>query len=229
MQKRNSRKKQAKDTHAPPRQSVKKLKTGIVALDSSLGGGIRIPSALLLIGPPGSGKTAVCVQFAAAGEDSMYIATNNYPEEIKQIAKGLRADLKTEFVDGYSWLIGKAGGVNLSDLTGFLETLDNKLETNKVERVCFDSLSSLFMYNTEKQVEKFVQAMIALVKNKRACMLIAVEDGTLSQEMRNMLEFLTDGTIELKDGKLFIKRVNGIKPKKREFRFAIGTNGVELE
>ncbi len=211
------------------KKKEERLPTGVPLLDRSLGGGLRIPSAVLVIGPPGSGKTALCVQFAASGEDSIYIATNNYPEEIVQIARGMGLELKARFVDGYSWLVGKEGGVDLSDLTGFLEALDNVLSNARVERICFDSLSSLFMYNTDKQVEKFVQAMIALVKDKRACMLLVAEEGTFSQEMHSMLEFLTDGTIELRDNKLFIKRMNGIKPKRVEFRFDVGPKGVELD
>lgn len=46
-----------------PRQSIK---SGVAALDTLLGGGIDRGSSTLLIGPPGSGKSTIAVQYAIA-------------------------------------------------------------------------------------------------------------------------------------------------------------------
>ena len=46
-----------------PKQSIK---SGVAALDTLLGGGIDRGSSTLLIGPPGSGKSTIAVQYAVA-------------------------------------------------------------------------------------------------------------------------------------------------------------------
>lgn len=74
-----------------------RLSTGIVQLDLLLGGGLPQGSSTLLVGTPGSGKTALALQFLAAGcardEPGVYIGLNETPPRILSSARQLGLDL----------------------------------------------------------------------------------------------------------------------------------------
>lgn len=213
------------------------VSTGVRELDDALKGGYPSPSVILLEGPPGAGKTPFCIAFIAKGlaegRKSIYICTNNFPREIRYIAKQIGYDLENAlFIDGYSWLIGEKGdGIAVSslDLTAILENFEEILKKEEVERIALDSISTFFLYHDERIVEKFMQAFAALVKARQACAVVALESGTCSERMRSMLEYLTDGTLRVENETLTISRMLAVKPKWRQTRFAITRKGIEIK
>ena len=139
---------------------------------------------------------------------------------------------KALFIDAYSWIIGKQEGdysISALNPTKILEILEEQLKKGKVENVVLDSLSTMYLYHDEKTIQRFVQGFVAMVKEYEACGMIINEFGTCSEEMNTMLEYLTDGTIFLEKGRLIIEKMAGVNVKKREMRFDITRNGVEVE
>ncbi len=217
--------------------TIKKISTGIKELDKMIKGGFPFPGVILVLGKPGVGKTPFAIAYAhegiMKGQKSIYVCLNNFPEEIKAIAKSIGYDLESaEFIDAYSWLIGKKSeyeDVSALDPTGILELMEEKLKKGPVERVVLDSLSTMFLYHDEKTIQRFVQAFTAMIKEYDASALILVEEGTCSPEMISTLEYLTDGTILLENKKLFIARLVGIEVKKKEAIVNITKKGIEIE
>ncbi len=66
--------------------------TGIVGLDTILGGGLQRNHMFLVEGIPGAGKTTLALQFcmngARAGERVLYITTSESEDEIREVARG---------------------------------------------------------------------------------------------------------------------------------------------
>lgn len=66
-------------------------KTGITGLDDMLGGGIPEGKTILLLAPPGTGKTTICKRFAAETTSEkrklVYIATGYSFDEFKEEMK----------------------------------------------------------------------------------------------------------------------------------------------
>jgi len=214
-----------------------KIKTGVKKLDYYLGGGYPFPSVILVNGKPGVGKTPLAIAFASSniekGNEVIYVCLNNFPSEIKSIAKKIGYSLeKAFFIDAYSWIIGKEEGehsISALNPTKILEILEEQLKKDEVKNVVLDSLSTMYLYHEEKTIQRFVQSFVAMVKENNACGIIINEFGTCSEEMNTMLEYLTDGTIFLEKGRLIIEKMAGTSVKKKEMRFDITKNGVEVD
>lgn len=77
----------------------KQLKSGITAFDKMLGGGIEFGASLLLIGPAGSGKSSLAMQYALAaaeqGERSAIFSFDERIETIFQRAEGIGQHVTT--------------------------------------------------------------------------------------------------------------------------------------
>lgn len=70
---------------------------GVEGLEVMAGGGVGRGTVTGLVGPTGSGKTAICLAFAAAGlregEDVLYVSHNESPARLRQEARHLGLDL----------------------------------------------------------------------------------------------------------------------------------------
>jgi KaiC/GvpD/RAD55 family RecA-like ATPase len=141
------------------------IETGINGLDKILGGGIPAKSTILIMGPPGCGKTTLCQQFVYHGlkstQTAFYITLDSSPDEIKDLMSKYKWDLKPYiakkrvfFLDAYSWKAGGGketetvkvveGGLDINSINMSLADILDKLET-KEKRGVFDSLSTLLL------------------------------------------------------------------------------------
>ena len=212
------------------------IKTGFNALDNNLNGGFPSPSAIIVEGEPNEYKVPFLIGFAAnalkRGKRAIYVCTNDFPENIIKMGREIGYDLsKVDFIDSYSWMIGKesnfksASALNPSKL---LEVFSDTLKKDETECIVFDSLSTFFLYQDKRSVEKFVQMLVALVKDLNAFLLLSVETGTYSDEMEATLKYLTDGVIKVGEGKIEIEYIEGIKINKKEMRLDFSKKGVEI-
>ncbi len=65
---------------------MNRVKTGIPDLDKKIEGGFPVGSSILLVGPPGSGKTTMAHQFIQQGlsekQPGMYTTLDMSPDEV---------------------------------------------------------------------------------------------------------------------------------------------------
>lgn len=210
------------------------ISTGIPRLDSALHGGYASPGVTLLEGAPGSGKTPLGIAFASSalkdGRKTIYIATNNLPDEIKGMARNIGYNVDGAiFMDCYSWLTGVEGEnvFSLLDLNLLLEAFDDMLNENEVECIVLDTLSSFLVHHDEASVLKFVQAFAAMVKSKNSCALTLVESGTCSDSLRASLRYITDIDMFLKDGTIAVRRVATFAHEAMRIPFEVTPEGIK--
>jgi len=188
--------------------------------------------SMVLIGPPGSGKTVLCqnILCEALRNDlsCMSVLTQSPPQETIECMKSLGLDTAIKnpnrfiIVDLYSWVLGEtvSGAYsvsNLSDLAGVNVVLSSAADALGGDSiVVFDTISTLVNYNSEDLTVRFLRSHLARMKKLRNTGFYAVEGGIQTESFYNSLRLLFDGVLELKlienEGKLErLIRVHSLK------------------
>lgn len=174
--------------------------------------GLRKNTIYLLKGPPASGKTVFCftvaLELMKAGNKVICIKTDIPPEECqKHMAHGFNIDLGCpaikglfRLIDAYSWRLQKNSTVlNITDLGQATHILFEVLGGEKQNSfLILDSLSSFVLYNELNSVVKWVEVIIAKMREKGMPGIIVVEEGIHDDAIINMLSVFVDGILETK-------------------------------
>jgi circadian clock protein KaiC len=123
------------------------LKSGVPALDNLLGGGLDPGSATLLVGPAGSGKSAVATQlaFAAAerGEVAALFLFDERPSTLRARSRGLGMPLE-KHVEGGKLLIHTIDPAELAP-DEFVHLVREAVEKQNAKLVIIDSINGYFL------------------------------------------------------------------------------------
>lgn len=130
------------------KESFARTSTNIAELDRVLGGGIVPGSLVLLGGEPGIGKSTLCLQFAAAITNTLYISGE---ESIGQIK--LRADR----------LGIKAPTLELANETA-VETILATIQSKKPALAIIDSVQTIYSNEVEGEAGSPTQVRASAVK-----------------------------------------------------------------
>jgi len=174
----------------------------------------EIPSGtnILLVGPPGVGKTAFCETLLCEclrnRDEALYITLDHDPKDIRVRISKRGTDLvgekkKLVFVDGYSWLVGESNErfnvrnlSNLSDLS--VKIFGASSELGEGFSFVFDSISTLLVYNSENEVERFLESNMARMKHVNSVGFWIVEQGIHSERFYSTLRHRADGILEMR-------------------------------
>lgn len=185
--------------------------SGIKDFDKLIEGGFPANSTILLIGPPGVGKTIFCEQMLnkgiELGEKCIFVTFDTHPEIIKRSMKcfGWRTDADLTFLDCFSWRIGS--GCNsmyavdgLSDLNQLNMVFTDLLRDigKESKRLVADSISTLFLYSDPQMVPLFLQDFIAKSNSSGSIVFLTLEEGVHDDKVVSTLNYLTDGLIEMR-------------------------------
>jgi len=187
-----------------------RINSGVDGLDRLLDGGFPPSASVLLMGPPGTGKSTFAMEFAHAGlkkmEKCIYITTTDSPEAIKNKMRVSGFDIAAFekdiiFIDCYSWRVNRPvsgyGISSLTDLTALNVQLKKAAADLKLKhgRVIIDSLTDFMMYSEERSVFKLLQMMIGEIKDYESVAMMIVEDGIHTPQQLSTLQYLSDGVI----------------------------------
>lgn len=179
-------------------------------LDLFLKSELPLSQNIILVGPPGVGKTTFCETLLSEclenGIQTLYITLDDSPKKIKdRLSKRIDLSGKMEvvFVDAYSWLTGGSterfhvGSLsNLSDLS--VKIVSASSNFGEKAFFIFDSISTLLIYNSENEVERFLEVNIARMKNTNSVGIWVVEQGIHSESFYNVLRHMADGILEMR-------------------------------
>ena len=202
-------------------------------------------SSTLVTGPPGIGKTTLCRNIAAecARTDTgvVYVTLDSTPKDIEEamLSSDHFIDLKSKiiFVDCYSWLIGETKGSYCISHLSNLGDLSVKLFTALQEKgprsvVIFDSISTLFLYNMENEIIRFLQVNLARIKQMGCFGIWTIEEGVHAPTIYNTLRHMMDVTLELRfeettalERRIRVHTCKGAMHTTQWFPFIIGDGG----
>ncbi len=126
---------------------MQRISTAIPALDAILDGGIPTGSSTMIIGPPGAGKTILCLNilFANASEESkaLYFTTVSEPP-----TKVLRYQQEFAFFDKEKFntsviFVDIGSTIKQEDLERTMEVIRHKMEEVNPRMLCIDSFKAL--------------------------------------------------------------------------------------
>ncbi|MBS3060056.1 MAG: AAA family ATPase [DPANN group archaeon] len=196
-------------------QKLTRFDTGIDKLNKMLSGGFPEDSVIMLLGPPGIGKSSFCMQAAyrnaVKGTKVLYLTTGASPESVKETMKEFGFNLQQNekniiFIDGYSWREGSrknenAGYVlkNMTNLTEAIVIIKKALSDNDFKNglVIVDSASDFVMYADKRPLFKFFQILIAEIReNPKTIGLISIEEGMHDLKDVSTITYLADGELQ---------------------------------
>ncbi|MDQ1279542.1 MAG: hypothetical protein QG670_804 [Thermoproteota archaeon] len=201
---------------------------------------------IIAAGPPGVGKSVLCdnlvIDCLAKGIHVIYITLDTAPKEIMGrlellCSKESGKKERPSFIDGYSWLLGEVTEDNPVAHLSNLNNLGVRIFSTLNERasphiLLFDSISTLFIYNGENEITRFMQVNMARIKQSGSIGFWTVGEGMHTQTFSNLLRHLADGIIEMKfEEESELKRLirvhtlKGYSVKTNWYQFMINNGG----
>ncbi len=173
--------------------------------------GLPLGTNVVLLGPPGAGKTSLCeslmCECLARGVGGLYITLDHSPLELRRrLTKGNSPEASTsplEFVDGYSWRTGGsterffvANLFNLSDLSVRIFLASSEMAGSIF--FILDSVTTLLTYSSEVEVTRFLEVNMARMRRSGNTGIYAVEEGIHTASFYNSLRHIADAVLEMR-------------------------------
>ena len=185
-------------------QHIDLVRTGVPGADAILEGGIYPGSAVLVSGPPGSGKSIFGMQYVYLGardfgEPGLIVAIEETDKSLSEYAGSIGLDRWDELVGKGAITIVTDDYFSKLDLPGSLEGIMETLARTTARRLVLDSMN-LFKYYFPQDADRrrYLLKFIRILKKRGITSLMISEvmgvfpDMPLTEEM-----FMSDGNINL--------------------------------
>ncbi len=178
--------------------------------------------SLILIGPPGTGKSIFCKQFlgnaAEGGGLAVYVCIEEPARKVRDDLALLGFDVarreKTgllKIVELHSIISGTEAHRREIGISGWIKGHQKEEPLAEVHRalealvvgvdrptLVLDSLSTIFLERDEKAILKLIQDLLATLNSLDALSLFSLTLGSQDERTVNVLRSLFDGVLELK-------------------------------
>lgn len=220
--------------------------------------GLPHGTSILLVGPPGSGKTSLCLQLALdgirEGREALYLTTESTPTNLLAHAQGVgllhdneTTGAKIKFIDAYSWAIGMRQDKyaidrisNPSDINKVSLVILNQVQIlSPSSLVIVDSVSGLTLASHKKErIRNFIHVLAQRILHLGNQVIFVLEEGAHEVAMVNSLRSLVQGTIitriidndscALRRELRFLSLI-GASPKTSWMEMVLGDGGLQLK
>ncbi len=216
------------------------VSTGVPSLDNLLvQDGYPDRSAILVEGPPGIGKEALCYWFIRSGliqGDYCLYATHRPVSDILRDMKGV--GISAERIPDWIASSGSNIKLDLRDPTSISVNIKQAAHNNKDRRVriATDVLSPLLILNSVESMYSYWSQLLSDLKQQDCVTFALAEEGMHAPNVLTTMEQIFDGVIEMRlyeEGlsitPLFrIKKMLGLPPLHGYFRFSVLSTGMEV-
>jgi circadian clock protein KaiC len=175
--------------------------SGVPALDDLLGGGIHTGTSTLMMGPAGSGKSTVAMQYAIAaaqrGERSVLFTFDESLATLLERAKGLGMDL-TKYLDAGTIAIQQVDPAELSP-GEFVARVRDAVDHHDAKIIVIDSLNGFLssMPNEQALILQLHDMLAYLGQQGVAAILTLSQHGFVGYSMNTPVDvsYLADSVL----------------------------------
>ena len=211
----------------------KTLKSGVEELDRLLGGGLDCGTSNLLMGPAGTSKTTLTLQYAhqvaSAGGNVLFFTFDEVPRTLRHRAAKIGLDIQP-FLKSGAIMLRKIDPAELGP-GEFAHDIKAAIESKKVELVVIDSLNGYFAaMGDERLVQLHVHELLTYLAHQGITTIMTLAHSGLIGTMHSPVDltyladtvvllryFETDGAIK-KAISVIKKRSDNHENTIREFR-----------
>jgi circadian clock protein KaiC len=181
---------------------LERTATGIDGMDTIVGGGLWRGSTTLVVGPTGSGKSTMGLQFAlageAVGEPALFVNFQENPAQVERMLRSLGADPARAAASGFHHLY--ASPVELQIDSVIVDIFDF-IQTRGVRRVVIDAVGDLITAASDrKRLHDFMYSLVQhfVVRNVTSMLnLESVSGITGTQEEEQRWSYMSDNVLVL--------------------------------
>lgn len=181
---------------------LERTSTGIDGLDAIIGGGVWRGSTTLCVGPTGSGKSTMGLQFALAavrqGERALFVNFQENPSQVDRMVRALGVDPREAAASGFHHQY--ASPVELQ-IDSIIVDIFDFIETKGVRRVVIDAVGDLMTAASDpKRLHDFMYSLVQhfVVRNVSSMLSLESISGiTSSREDEQRWSYMSDNVLLL--------------------------------
>ena len=221
----------------------RRLSTGVAGMDTVLSGGLREQSAVLVRGPPGSGKTIFALHFLAegvrAGETGLYINLGEPGAYIRESAASFGLD-----IDPISFLSLSPSGeafqtsetydlFSSAEVEGpsFVEDIREAVDGNEIDRVVIDPATEFrYLTTDEHQFRSRILSLLDFLKEEGATVVLTSQAAASMPD--DDLQFLVDAVINVEESPdyrtIHVSKFRGSSAQRGRHTLRISDSGMRV-
>jgi circadian clock protein KaiC len=227
--------------------------TGIEGLDEIFNGGVPTGSSVVLIGPPGAGKTVLALQWLFEGmakykEPGLYIgfteSTKKALDSIRQFdffKEDLLGPDKVHFTDLRLILdqlyIAHKGPITSAQADEVIDVIRHMVDQMQAKRVVLDSLTGfLYLIDGADGKRDFIFRLSNSLSRIGVTLFMTGESYSKEQNIYSIVEYLADGIIDMSNNlgqQSMVRKLNILKMRGSNYRsgavvFDIAKSGIVI-
>jgi circadian clock protein KaiC len=182
--------------------SPERIPTGIAGLDPIIGGGLWVGSTTLLVGPTGSGKTTLGLQFALEGvrrgEQALFVNFQENPSQVRRLVANLGADYEVMRQRGLHLVYASPVELQIdSIIVGIFE----QIQQQGIRRIVVDAVGDLASAASDPQrLHDYLYALVQHFTVRGVTSMLtfeSVEGLTGEREHQQRFSYVSDNIVLL--------------------------------
>jgi circadian clock protein KaiC len=181
---------------------LERVPTGVEGLDAMVGGGLWHGTTTLLVGPTGSGKTTLALQFALAGvrrgEQTLFINFQENPAQLRRTIDALGMETDDAVRRGLS--LHYASPVELQ-IDSIIVGIFDRIRQGGVGRLVVDAIGDLATAASDAQrLHDYLYALVQHFAVNRVTSLLTIESTAeigRTSEFEHRFSYMADNLLQL--------------------------------